>query len=109
MVGDHDFGQQWLEPDGRRGRLTWNELTFELIYHGHGYGIFPVARARDLGALKKLLEGWADHQEEGISWVWSRTAGLSACPCCDGLRWIGRNYHQGERLAPCPLCNEVAV
>lgn len=111
MKGDHDFGHDWLEPDGRRGRLTWNAYTFELIYHGHRYGIFPVARVRDLEALKRLLDGWADHQDEGISWVWSRTAGLAPCPCCDGLKWrIGRNYQdEQERVVPCPLCNRVAV
>lgn len=113
MKGDVDFGQQWLEPDGRKGRLTWNEYTFELIYHGFRYGIFPVARVRDLEALRKLLDddgGWAAHQDEGISWVWTRVAHLAPCPCCDGLKWIGRNYALNqEQLVPCPLCNRVAV
>lgn len=109
MKGDVDFGQRWLEPDGRRGRLTWNEYTFELVYHGFRYGLFPVARVRDVEALKLLLEGWADHQDEGISWAWARVAHLAPCPCCDGLKWIGRNWEGGERLVPCPLCNRVAV
>lgn len=109
MTGDVDFGQQWLETDGRTGRLTWNEFTFELVYHGHRYGIFPVARVRDIDALRLLLDGWEDHQDEGVSWVWSRVAHLSPCPCCDGLKWIGRNWNGGESLVPCPLCNRVAV
>lgn len=107
--GDVDFGW-WDEPDGRRGKLTWNEYTFELVYHGFRYGIFPVARVRDLGGLKLLLEGWEDHGHEGISWVWTRVAHLAPCPCCDGVEWIGRNYAEGqEQLVPCPLCNRVAV
>ncbi|HEV7535719.1 MAG TPA: hypothetical protein VGP90_08805 [Acidimicrobiia bacterium] len=109
MTGDVDFGQDWLEADGRRGRLTWNEYTFDLVYHGHRYGIFAVARVRDVDGLRLLLAGWEDHTAEGIAWVWSRVAHLKPCPCCDGLRWIGRNRDGGERVVPCPLCNRVAV
>lgn len=109
MTGDVDFGHGWVEPDGRRGRLTWNEITFELVYHGHRYGIFPVARVRDLEALRRLLAGWEDHQHEGVSWVWSRVSDLAPCPCCDGLHWLGRNWDGGERVVPCPLCNRAAV
>jgi len=110
VTGDVDFGQRWLEPDGRRGRLTWNRLTFQLVYHGFRYGTFEVARVRDVDGLALLLDGWAEHQDEGVSWVWHRVAHLAPCPCCDGLKWIGRNYAEGqERLVPCPLCNQAAA
>lgn len=107
MSDSVDFGL-WDEPDGRRGLLSWNSVTGQLVYHGHRYGMFEVARVRDLAGLCLLLDGWADHTTEGISWVWTRVAHLAPCPCCDGVKWLGRNWDGGERLVPCPLCNRVA-
>lgn len=105
---ERDFGCDWKEGNLKDIRISWVELTGEVIsvinHFGFGepiYEIIGIVAPRNPEAIDRMLEGWV--KEHSVEWVRERVANRCQYGHCDGSQYVVAGTADDPHVEPC-LC-----